>query len=212
MIYIELRGRNIFCEGLKTMLANIEHVIIEENDNKTADYEKYKTCTPIPFKLCIIDAEYNDYEQMVYTDFKTRYLLFSESFNSRACSNKIKGFLSYSVCEEHLTAGIQAVLKNETYIDPFFAANVIEIKAERGINGASRYKLTTRETEVLQLIIKRENNQRIAQRLGLSENTVKNHVSHILQKMNVKSRNQVLLKLNSPIQQLDNSSSNVYSI
>lgn len=212
MIYIELRGRNIFCEGLKTMLVDSNHVIIQENDSKTADYETYKKCTPIPFKLCIIDAEYKGYDQIVYTDFKTKYLLFSEAFNSRECSNKIKGFLSYSVSAEHLAIAIQRVLKNETYIDPFFTANVVDIKPERGINGASRYKLTMRETEVLQLIIKRENNQRIAQQLGLSENTVKNHVSHILQKMNVKSRNQVILKLNSPMNYHANSYNNLYSI
>ena len=50
---------------------------------------------------------------------------------------------------------------------------------------------------MLQLIIGQFNNEKIADKLGLSENTVKNHVSHILQKMNVKSRNQVILKVRS---------------
>lgn len=53
--------------------------------------------------------------------------------------------------------------------------------------------LTSRETEVLALLARGMGNREIAQRLFVSETTVKSHVASILQKLNVKSRTQAAL-------------------
>lgn len=197
MIYIELRGRNIFCEGIKSMLYESLVNVIQENHIKTKHYRAYEDVRTAEAKICVIDAEYSGSNRVDYNEAKTKYVLFSQSFNSRSCNNKVKGFFSFSISKENLHSGLEAVLNKETFIDPFFMNNVIELKKDRGLNGAIRYKLTARESDVLQLIIGQFNNEKIADKLGLSENTVKNHVSHILQKMNVKSRNQVILKVRS---------------
>jgi len=48
--------------------------------------------------------------------------------------------------------------------------------------------LTHREDEVMKLVIEGEGNKEIAYRLGISEQTVKNHVSVIMQKLCAKNR------------------------
>ncbi|MEX2533274.1 MAG: response regulator transcription factor [Nitriliruptoraceae bacterium] len=48
--------------------------------------------------------------------------------------------------------------------------------------------LTTREIEVLQLVVQERSNREIADQLGIAENTVKNHVRHVLTKMHCRSR------------------------
>lgn len=54
-------------------------------------------------------------------------------------------------------------------------------------------ELSAREKDVLQLIAKGLTNQEIAQRLFISPHTVKNHVSHIYQKIGMDDRTKVAL-------------------
>jgi DNA-binding NarL/FixJ family response regulator len=66
--------------------------------------------------------------------------------------------------------------------------------------------LTSREVELLELMVKGLSNKEIAQAMSLSENTVKYHVKHILQKLGVQNRTEAavqavrigLLKANPP--------------
>jgi len=55
-------------------------------------------------------------------------------------------------------------------------------------------KLTTRETDVHQLIIIGQSNQRIAEELKISINTVKTHVAKILHKRGAKNRIELITK------------------
>ena len=54
--------------------------------------------------------------------------------------------------------------------------------------------LTARENEVLELIIEGKSNSEIGQQLHLSEGTVKNYVSAILSKCQVKNRTELAIK------------------
>jgi NarL family two-component system response regulator LiaR len=53
--------------------------------------------------------------------------------------------------------------------------------------------LTEREVEVLRLVAQGESNQQIADALGISEATVRTHVSNILNKLHLASRTQAAL-------------------
>ena len=59
--------------------------------------------------------------------------------------------------------------------------------------------LTKREREVFELLIKNYTTKEIAEKLGISEKTVRNHISNVMQKLGVKGRSGAvveLLKLN----------------
>ncbi len=59
--------------------------------------------------------------------------------------------------------------------------------------------LTKREREVFELLVKNKTTKEIAKELGISEKTVRNHVSNVMQKLGVKGRASAvveLLKLN----------------
>ena len=62
-------------------------------------------------------------------------------------------------------------------------------------NPFPKYHLTEREMEILRQLGEGLTNQEIGRRLCISEVTVKKHMSHIFEKMQVKNRNQLLLKL-----------------
>ena len=65
------------------------------------------------------------------------------------------------------------------------------------------HELTPREMEVLRLIATGASNREIAQKLYISEGTVKNHVTNILNRLNLRDRTQAAIFANSFFPQAD---------
>ncbi len=55
--------------------------------------------------------------------------------------------------------------------------------------------LTPREREVFELLVQDKTTEEIAQQLFISEKTVRNHISNVMQKLNVKGRSQAVVEL-----------------
>lgn len=55
--------------------------------------------------------------------------------------------------------------------------------------------LTTREKEIFDLLIQSYDTLEISDRLNISEKTVRNHISNVIQKLGVKGRSQAILEL-----------------
>lgn len=93
-----------------------------------------------------------------------------------------------------LTEAIRKVYEGESYIQPTMAKElVMEFKrftlSEASVKEKSGF-LSNRELDVLKLIAKGKINKDIAKELYISEKTVKNHVTNIFKKLNVKDRTQ----------------------
>ena len=59
----------------------------------------------------------------------------------------------------------------------------------------NRKILTKREEEVFSLLVKNKTTKEIANNLGISEKTVRNHISNTMQKLGVKGRAQAVVEL-----------------
>ena len=55
--------------------------------------------------------------------------------------------------------------------------------------------LTSREKEIFQLLIKNNTTKNIANYLKISEKTVRNHISNVIQKLGVTGRSQAIIEL-----------------
>ena len=55
--------------------------------------------------------------------------------------------------------------------------------------------LTPREREVFELLIQNKSSKQIADELFISEKTVRNHISNVMQKLGVKGRTQAVIEL-----------------
>ncbi|SEN00238.1 helix-turn-helix domain-containing protein [Lihuaxuella thermophila] len=55
--------------------------------------------------------------------------------------------------------------------------------------------LTNREREVFELLVQDKTTKEIAQQLFISEKTVRNHISNVMQKLNVNGRSQAVVEL-----------------
>jgi DNA-binding NarL/FixJ family response regulator len=102
------------------------------------------------------------------------------------------GYLLKNVAPAELARAVRAAHAGEALLDPSVAARLVEAVAEPP-PARNASDLTAREREVLVLIARGFANKRIAFELGVSEKTVKNHVSHVLAKLGVADRTQAAL-------------------
>jgi NarL family two-component system response regulator LiaR len=100
------------------------------------------------------------------------------------------GYLLKDTPREEVVKAVRGTVEGRTFIDPAIAGKLVGQVASRQTQPSSLLgdKLTERETDVLRLLAKGLNNADIAAQLHLSEGTVRNHVSAILEKLNVSDR------------------------
>lgn len=103
----------------------------------------------------------------------------------------VRGYLLKDMAPEDVVDAIRRVAAGELVVAPTMTIKMIEML--RGDQPGDEPKnslklLTDREREILQLLSRGESNKAIAQTLSISYDTVKQHVRHILTKLNLSSR------------------------
>ena len=108
------------------------------------------------------------------------------------------GYLLKEISIEEVADAIRAVMQGQTLISPSMAskliaefANLSKIASQRSSVPAPR--LTERELDVLRLVAQGLTNREVADQLYIAENTVKNHVRNILEKLHLHSRMEAVL-------------------
>jgi two-component system nitrate/nitrite response regulator NarL len=115
----------------------------------------------------------------------------SETDLANAIRAGVRGYLLKDMAPEDLVDAIRRVAAGELVVAPIMTIKMIEML--RGDQPEDEPKnslklLTEREREILQLLSRGESNKAIAQTLSISYDTVKQHVRHILTKLNLSSR------------------------
>lgn len=107
-----------------------------------------------------------------------------------------RGYVLKGTNQAHILHAIHAVGAGGAAFGPAIAQRMLEHfnRASPGASANAFPQLTEREVEVLDLIAQGQSNQRISQRLSISEKTVRNHVSNIFTKLAVTDRTQAALR------------------
>jgi two-component system NarL family response regulator len=110
------------------------------------------------------------------------------------------GYLLKDIPLDEVAEAVRAVHGGQSLISPAMAGKLLTEFAtlarrteEERVQQVPAPKLTDRETEVLTLVAKGMNNREIARELFISENTVKNHVRNILEKLQIHSRMEAVM-------------------
>jgi NarL family two-component system response regulator LiaR len=107
------------------------------------------------------------------------------------------GALSYvlkDISPEELAQTVRLAAQGEAVINPRVASRLVqELSGERTPQSNPLAELSSRELEVLKLIAEGLSNAEIAERLVLSQKTVKGHVSNILGKLHLADRTQAAI-------------------
>jgi DNA-binding NarL/FixJ family response regulator len=111
------------------------------------------------------------------------------------------GYLLKDIPLDELADSVRAVYGGQSLINPSMAGKLLNEFAtlarrdaeDEPAKHAPAPKLTDREMEVLRLVARGMNNRDIAKELFISENTVKNHVRNILEKLQIHSRMEAVM-------------------
>jgi len=198
----------LFREGLRTLLSvqtNFK-VVAEASNGEEAVRLAVQTKPDVilmDLRMPVLDGvsatrrireQLPDSHVIVLTTFDDDELVF-EGLRAGAM-----GYLLKDVSSEKLFEAIQAAARGEYFLLPSITAKVLAEfsrlprPAAAGDDDSIIEPLSKREIEILGLVAKGLSNKEIAENLFIAEGTVKNHLSNILAKLNVKDRMQAVLK------------------
>jgi DNA-binding NarL/FixJ family response regulator len=137
----------------------------------------------------LIKAEMPDAKIVILTAVEEDDSIF-EAIKSGA-----QGYLLKNMRAAEFISLLKGVERGEAAITSDVAGKILDdfSRRARGVRGErDAEELTERELEVLRLVVEGHTNRKIGVKLGLSENTVKYHLRHILEKLHLQNRAQVV--------------------
>ncbi|MBI5288835.1 MAG: response regulator transcription factor [Chloroflexi bacterium] len=131
-----------------------------------------------------IRSEYPDTKVLMLTSFAEEETVVAAVLAGAA------GYVLKNVARSRLLEALRSVARGESLLDSKVTKGVLEKLVAAKDKSAQDDDLTPREREVLILIAEGATNKEIAQKLVVSENTARNHVSHILGKLGFNRRSE----------------------
>lgn len=137
----------------------------------------------------ILGKEFPDLGMIILTMYKR------EDFIFEAIKAGASGYLLKEVDIDELLSAVRTVASGEAVIDPALANRVLnEFRSdEKGKSPKSADQLAKRDIEILSLLSKGHSNQEIADRLDISEKTVRNRLSLVFKQLHLKNRTEAAL-------------------
>ncbi len=196
--------QHIIRHGLKSMLESDSTMqVIGEAENGQRALEQIPTLKPdivlMDIRMPVMDGvaatgaiaqNYPGIKVLVLTTFD------DHEYVSQAMRLGAKGYLLKDTEPDELMLAIHSVYKGQTLLGPgLFEKALVPVVASIPTvePPPALAQLTPRELDVLRLIASGANNREIAVSLFLSENTVKNYVTNILSRLNLRDRTQAAL-------------------
>ncbi len=195
--------QNLIRQGLKTLLGlEPDLEIVGEAENGAIALDRVRELQPnvvlMDIRMPVMDGvtatkeicqQFSDVNILVLTTFD------DDTYVAAAIKYGAKGYLLKDTPSEEIAAAIRAVALGYTHLAPGMMAKVMSGRVDRTevTSPPELAELTPRELEILKLIAVGANNREIAGKLYISEGTVKNHVTNILNRLNLRDRTQAAI-------------------
>jgi len=192
--------QTIFTEGLKTVLSDDKQFYIV-GSTVTAK-ETLSFAQQYHPDIILIDPVFDDMDNLQLLSKLTEIkppvnIIFiteqkDEDFLIHSLEKGIQSILPKDVSPQKLINSILSVYNGETLVSEILATKLLKnmISREKNLE-----RLSSREKEVLGLVAEGLSNKQIGKKLFISERTVKNHLSSVYRKINVKDRTQAAVFL-----------------
>jgi len=189
--------------GFRMLLAGEEGIeVVAEASNGLEAVEKAARFDPDVVLMDIRMPELDGLEatrRILAADSSARVLILTtfdlDEYVYEALAAGASGFVLKDDPPEQLIAAIRTVAAGDALLSPTITKRVIKqfTRIPRPTPPKEFDELTTRELEVFRLIANGLSNLEIAQELYISDTTVKTHITHILQKLNLRDRVQAVV-------------------
>ena len=204
----------LFREGVKRILEfEKSFKVVAEGDDGTEALTIVEEHLPDVVIMDINMPQMNGVEatrELIERYPETKVIILSihddENYMTHALQTGASGYLLKEMDADALIEAVRVVADGGSYLHPKVTHNLVNEyrKLAAGVGRSASYGqsveirrplhlLTRRECEVLQMLADGKSNRGIGESLYISEKTVKNHVSNILQKMNVNDRTQAVV-------------------
>ncbi|HOW22952.1 MAG TPA: response regulator transcription factor [Sedimentibacter sp.] len=199
--------QDILTEGLKLILGSEEDIeIVGTADNGKKAYELCRIRKPDLVLMDIQMPEVNGVEAtaMIKKDFPNIKIIVLTTFNDdeyiyEALKNGASGYLLKDTSPGEILKAVRTVYKGGALIQSEIAVKVIDKFSQLAQKTEYKYidprveLLTDREIEICRLIAEGKSNKEISEELFLSQGTVKNHITKILLKLDLRDRTQLAI-------------------
>jgi DNA-binding NarL/FixJ family response regulator len=195
--------QNLIRQGLKALLElEPDLEVIGEAENGAIAIDRVKELQPnvvlMDIRMPVMDGvtatkqicqKFPQVNILVLTTFD------DDTYVAAAIKNGAKGYLLKDTPSEEIAAAIRAVALGYTHLAPGMIDKIMSGQIDKSeiTLPPELAELTPRELEILKLIAGGSNNREIAGQLYISEGTVKNHVTNILTRLNVRDRTQAAI-------------------
>ena len=185
-------------EGLKSLLELEGDIqVVAEAEDGVDCLEKLKICTPDVLLLDINMPRKNGLEvlqTLKSSKSKVKVLVLTVhnevEYLMKAVDIGVDGYILKDSESAELKKAIFSIVEGENYIQPSLIPSLNSKMIEKNRDEGKIESLTKRELEVLKLLAVGMYNKEVAEKLNISERTVKNHVSNIFKKIEVTDRTQ----------------------
>jgi DNA-binding NarL/FixJ family response regulator len=184
-------GHPLFREGISRIINQAEMAVVAQAGNGREAIQLFRQYRPDVMLLDpnLADMKGVDVISAIRAEFANARIIVLTSAKGdveihSALAAGARGYLLKNISPLDLTHAIRKVHAGKTYISAEVAAQVAECMTDN--------RLTTRETEVLRQVAKGKRNRDIAEILFISEDTVKVHVKHIMEKLDANNRTQAI--------------------
>lgn len=185
-------------EGLKSLLELEGDIqVVAEAEDGVDCLEKLKICTPDVLLLDINMPRKNGLEvlqTLKSSKSKVKVLVLTVhnevEYLMKAVDIGVDGYILKDSESAELKRAIFSIVEGENYIQPSLIPSLNSKMIEKNRDEGKIESLTKRELEVLKLLAVGMYNKEVAEKLNISERTVKNHVSNIFKKIEVTDRTQ----------------------
>jgi two-component system, NarL family, response regulator LiaR len=193
----------LFRTGLRELLEQEEIRVVGEASTAEAGLEVIERQAP---DVAIVDLNLprmsgqNAIRQIAIIAPRTQVLVLTISANEADVTDAVLagacGYLLKDASAGDIASGVRAAAVGESMVSPRMARTLLDQLRQHESGEARPHveNLSTREKEVLRLVVEGKDNATIAQELFISPYTVKNHISNILLKLHVENRLQAAVR------------------
>lgn len=197
--------QDILTEGLKLILGveeDIEIIGIANNGKKAYDLCRLRHPDVVLMDIQMPEVNGVEATAMIKKDFPHIKIIVLTTFNDDeyiydALRNGASGYLLKDTSPTEILKAVHTVYNGGALIQSEVAVKVINKFSQLAKETVDKHMdpkaelLTEREIEICRLIAEGKNNQEIAEELFLSQGTVKNHITRVLIKLDLRDRTQL---------------------